>query len=208
MLYSKKQLPVLFSECPDDAGHRESAQIGLDSLSCFPHCHPMNNNMVYNSCPDFISNDCSWSSSASSSSSTTSHTNSSSSASLYVSVHCRWMHMCHLCTLNWLLSCPIGLITSLETCVFNFELLCVTDDSCVGVVFTFCCQCLQFCNTSVSQCEMCLVTENVFKVWQKRADEFCKLCLSTWTVFKVWPKECLIRQMSLGHWEFGSENGV
>ena len=182
----------------------------LLSLSSHEQGHGVYRNFC--SCLNFISNECSWSSSTSSSSpsssSTTSHRNSSSSASLYVSVHCRWMHMCHLCTLNWLLSCPVGLLTSVETCVFSFELLCVKDDSCVGVVFTFCCQCLQFCNTSVRQCEMCLVTENVFKVLQKRADEFCKLSLSSWTVFKVWPKECLIWKMSLGHWEFGSENGV
>lgn len=88
-------LPVLFSECPNYGGHRESGQIGLYSLSCFPHCHSMNKNMVYHSCPNLIWNYYSWSSSSlslySSSSSTTSYTNSSSSsasASHIVSIHC------------------------------------------------------------------------------------------------------------------------
>lgn len=67
--YSTKLL-VLFSECSDDAGHRESEQSELDSLSCFSPCHLMHKEMVYNCCPDLISNDWSCSSSASSS-----HTN-------------------------------------------------------------------------------------------------------------------------------------
>ena len=46
-------LPVLFSECPDYGGHRESAQIWLYSLSCFPHCHSMNKNMNLSQLPEF-----------------------------------------------------------------------------------------------------------------------------------------------------------
>lgn len=50
MLCRQKQLLVRFSKCPDDAAHRESAQIGLKSLTCFPHYYSMNKDMVQNSC--------------------------------------------------------------------------------------------------------------------------------------------------------------
>ena len=60
----------------------------------------------------------------------TSHTHSSSQI---VSIHCQTSTACLLSELAY-----IGCVTSLETRVFNFELLCLKADSCVGVVFTFC----------------------------------------------------------------------
>ena len=60
------------------------------------------------------------------------------------------------------------------------DAVCLTDDNCVVVLFTVCRLCLPFCSTSASQCNMVLVLVNE-------------------NVFRVLPKECLIRQMGLGH---------
>lgn len=57
-------------------------------------------------------------------------------------------------------TCPICLITSLETC--RDELLSVKDDSCVELCSHFAASVY----TRVSQCEMSLVTRNMFKVSQ------------------------------------------
>jgi len=46
--------------------------------------------------------------------------------------------------------CTVGLVTSLEIIVINFESLCVNGDNCVVVVFNF-----RLPKTSASQCEMC-----------------------------------------------------
>lgn len=55
----------------------------------------------------------------------------------------------YLCLyLNWILCCPIDMTTKPDTFVLNYQLLCLKEDSCVLVAFTFYCQCVQFCDTS------------------------------------------------------------
>lgn len=115
----KKELPVLFSEA------RESAEIGLYSLSCFPRYHSIDKNMVYHSCTHFIWNHCCYSSSpfsASSSLYTTSYMHSPSSQT--VSTHIWYQPStppCCLCTLNWFMlvsSHPQQQVrTALSSCV-------------------------------------------------------------------------------------------
>ncbi len=100
---TKKGLPVLCFESQDSGGHSESAHAGLFSLSCFPHCHSMDKNMVYHSSSDFIRNYYSFAYSISlpsSSSWTTSYT-LFPSATQIVSVHCTTFN--NQCSLNWLI---------------------------------------------------------------------------------------------------------
>lgn len=143
-------------------------------------CHPVNQDMVDNSCLNFISDNCSRFSlpffPGSYCSSATSHVNFS--AFLNISFHCTSKHLCHLCTLNWLLSFPLGLITPLETYLFNSELLCVKDElchSCVHILLPV----FKILKYSEKQRHMCLLTENVLKVLQKRGDEFCNVSVNS-----------------------------
>lgn len=59
VMTKKKQLPLLSSEFWNCGWCSESADVGLYSLSCFPHCNSISNAMVYHSSSDFIRNYCS-----------------------------------------------------------------------------------------------------------------------------------------------------
>lgn len=147
------------SQSSDYGSRRECAVTGLYSLSFLPHCHSMDEIVIYHSCLNFICNYYYWS--CSSCCPLSPHQNSHALLHAYINLIIllspRWFPSIFVLNFNFLVLpvhselVYIGLIASLPTGVNTFASFCVSSDSCAVIVFNLCHLWLPMCITSVAQ---------------------------------------------------------